>query len=64
MADTYYLNLDSKQWTMGLNMKVARLKHTCSHVNKPSSQIVVVGGYYTKVTEIFNLETNTWTTGF
>ena len=63
-SETYYLNLDDKQWTQGPDMSTKRYAHTCSLINSPSQQIVIVGGKTVgdKVlnsVDIYDLETNT-----
>ena len=41
-------------------MREARAIHSCLLINK---EIFVVGGYYMKTTEIFNLQSRTWRSG-
>ena len=61
--NTYYLNLDNKQWIRGPDMTRTRYTFTCSLITKPTPQIVIVGGAITDSVEIINLETNTATAG-
>ena len=44
--DTFYLNLETKQWTRGPDLRQGRAYLTCSLITKPSPKIVIVGGSY------------------
>lgn len=67
--ETYFLNLETKQWTRGPDLDVRRYQLSCSLVTKPFPQIVMVGGIldgsstFSKHTSILNLESNTITKG-
>ena len=41
---TWYLDLNTKQWTQGPDLLYGRADHTCSLVTKPSRKIVIAGG--------------------
>jgi len=63
-TDTYYLNIDTKQWTQGPDMTVKRCWFSCSLITKPFPQIVIVAGYGAgRAVDILNLETNELTSG-
>ena len=73
-ANTVFLNIDTKTWTSGPDMSVARSKLTCNLVNKPFLGIVLIGGgncqfqgrcggVGSNLVEILNLETNEMTEG-
>ena len=53
--ETYYLNLETKEWTDGPKMSVERQKHTCSYVSKPIRRVVIVGGKQKNNQESFAL---------
>jgi len=70
LNDTYYLNIDTKQWTQGPDLTLARSYLTCSLITKPFPQIVIVDGYAdrpnqagNKRVDILNLQTNELTKG-
>ena len=72
---TFFLNINTKQWTRGPALTFGRSALTCSLITKPFPQIVIVDGYaYTpraqgasqggnKIVEILNLATNELTRG-
>ena len=67
LRETYYLNIVTGQWTEGPLLSEGRRYHQCGLLNKPSPQIVVVGGInqnsWTDHVDIIDLETNTTTEG-
>ena len=67
--DTYFLDLNTEQYTAGPKMQVPRTRHTCHYV-KATNEIVIVGGQNVylnatcddelyKSVEILDLDTNT-----
>merc|ERR1719493_181705 len=64
LKETFYLNLDTKEWTRGPDLSVARYTLTCSLISKPFPQIVIVGGWPSgEIVETLNLATNKITRG-
>jgi len=64
LKETFYLNLETKEWTRGPDMSLGRHTLTCSLISKPFPQIVIVDGWpTTKLVEILNLATNELTRG-
>ena len=65
--NTYFFNLNSKNWQGGENLNQAKRYHTCSLVTQPdgSQDIVIVGGsrysscVYQSDVDIVKLATNT-----
>ena len=60
--ESYILNLTdpSAGWRQVGNLKTARARHTCSHVDK---KIVIVGGYDGSYVDIYDIVTEKWSTG-
>ena len=64
LKETFYLNLETKEWTRGPDLSLGRHTLTCSLISKPFPQIVIVDGWpTTKLVEILNLATNELTRG-
>ena len=57
----YKYDIKNDEWEdTNRPMKETRSDHSCLLLNK---EIFVAGGYYTKTTEIFNLQSKTWRSG-